>query len=391
MSISFVYKLRPGKQAQTKLNDEWDRVRWEWNQYVTDGKRPDRMNIVERSQELTKARQKFGWFRAGSSVLQQQIKRKYDKAIKDAFKVKGRGLPKTKSRKHDKMSLPYVKTGFRIKYPEGRNPVLVLAGNIQLPIVYSRELPSIPSSVVVYQDSCDDYWAAFTVNDETIKSLPETNSSIGIDWGVKETATTTDDSFDFLYQHVRKDLQKRKAKYQRMMNRRHIKGAKQQSKGYLRAKKQAAHIQRKARRVNKETQRLWAQKIVKNFDHIAVEDFKPKFMQNNKKLARKSSDAAIGQCKQILIETASKYGRKLILVDPYMTTQTCSKCGAITKHHLELNDRIFHCEYCNHTQQRDKNSADLILSLAGFNQADYNNIRRKEAPDVMPSAINSLL
>lgn len=374
MKVRYTYKLRPGKQAKQALLNEWGRNRWINNQLVTDGKRPERMKYNERSYFLTQARKQIPWLREGSSAVQQQTIRKYDKAVKDAFRIKGRGLPKIKSLKHSRLSLEYPRTAFSIKYSNSKNPVLALAKGIHIPIVYSREFPSSPSSVTIYQDSCGDFFASFVVEDEYYHPLSKTGKSIGIDWGVKEVATSTIDELDFPYKHVRKDIQERKSYYQKQMSRRFKKGAKQQSNGYLRAKKRAAKIQRRARRVNTEIQRKWAQKVVKACDNLAVEDFKPKFLQKST-MARKESDIAIGQCKRILIETTKKHERKLVLIDPYNTTQTCSSCFAINKQKLTLNDRTFVCEHCGHTQQRDKNSATLILSLAGFNQTNAERVR----------------
>ena len=66
---------------------------------------------------------------------------------------------------------------------------LHLAGGVVVRSVWSRALPSAPSSVRVYQDSVGDWWARFVVkvHDE---SLPATGRAIGIAWGVRAIATT---------------------------------------------------------------------------------------------------------------------------------------------------------------------------------------------------------
>lgn len=62
-------------------------------------------------------------------------------------------------------------------------------------MVWSRELPAAPSSVRVYRDSIGHWYASFVVSAE-VQLLPATGAVIGIDWGVKKTATTTSNAHD---------------------------------------------------------------------------------------------------------------------------------------------------------------------------------------------------
>jgi putative transposase len=47
----------------------------------------------------------------------------------------------------------------------------------------------------------------------------------------------------------------------------------------------------------------------------------------------------------------------------YPSSKTCSDCGSV-KAKLTLNDRIYACETCGHTEDRDVNAARNLLSLA---------------------------
>jgi putative transposase len=49
-----------------------------------------------------------------------------------------------------------------------------------------------------------------------------------------------------------------------------------------------------------------------------------------------------------------------MLVDPKYTSQTCSSCGNI-KHELKLSDRIYHCNVCSLTIDRDLNASINVL------------------------------
>ena len=84
------------------------------------------------------------------------------------------------------MSLPtarFTKGGFKV----GQHKVY-LAKIGKLKIVWSRELPAIPSSVTVIKDSANRYFLSFVV-EVLPEVLPKTDNSVGIDLGIKTFAT----------------------------------------------------------------------------------------------------------------------------------------------------------------------------------------------------------
>ena len=109
------------------------------------------------------------------------------------------GMPKWKKKREALPTLNYTRRGFRLK-----DGTLHLAGGIALTVVWSRDLPADPSSVRVYQDSLGHWYASFVVPAE-VEPLPETGRVIGIDWGVKETATTTSDAHDLPHAAARQE------------------------------------------------------------------------------------------------------------------------------------------------------------------------------------------
>ncbi len=178
-----------------------------------------------------------------------------------------------------------------------------------------------------------------------VEPLPETGRVIGIDWGVKETATTTGDAYDLPHPEHGRKAASRLARYQRMMARRRPTRGQAESKGYRQAKRKAAKAYKKAARQRQDTARKWAKKVVIDHDEIAVEDFRPKFLARTT-TARKAADAAIGATKQALIEMGRKHGRAVHLIHPAHTTMDCAPCGARAKHALPLGERTYTCTAC---------------------------------------------
>ncbi len=202
----------------------------------------------------------------------------------------------------------------------------------------------------------------------TVEPLPKTGRVIGIDWGVRETATTTSSAHDLPHPEHGRKAQQKLTRYDRMMARRKPKKGQPGSKGYCEAKKQRAKAHKKIARQRQDTGRKWAKKVVRDHDALAVEDFRPKFLAKTT-MARKAADAAIGATKQALIEMGRKHGRDVRLVHPAHTTMDCAHCDARAKHRLPLGERTYTCTACGAVSPRDKNSARVMLVRAGLNPA----------------------
>lgn len=126
---------------------------------------------------------------------------------------------------------------------------------------------------------------------------------------MKETATTTSDAYDLPHAEHGKKAQTRLTRYDRMMARRRPKKGRPGSKGYREVKKPRAKAYEKVARRREDTGRKWAEKVVRDHDAIAVEDFRPKFLAKTT-MARKAADAAIGVTKAAL----TGMGRKHVLM-----------------------------------------------------------------------------
>ncbi|RNG27460.1 RNA-guided endonuclease InsQ/TnpB family protein [Streptomyces botrytidirepellens] len=382
----YTYRLRMSSTAGVALLAEWARCRWIWNECVAKSKATYLHNEAtgekrtcgpaQLDKMLTEARGRVPWLREGASVPQQQVIRDFGRSRAKAHKdIRERlpqrqraGMPRWKKKRDALPTLNYTRRGFQLK--DGR---LHLAGGIVLTVVWSRDLPAQPSSVRVYQDSVGHWYGSFVVPAQ-VRPLPETGRVLGVDWGVKETATTTSDAHDLPHaQHGRK-AQAQLSRYDRMVARRRPKKGQAASKGYREAKKWRAKVYAKIARQRQDTDRKWAKKAVTDHDAIAVEDFKPRFLARSS-MARKAADAAIGATKKALIEMGRKHGRDIRLVHPAYTTMDCASCGARTKHALPLSERTYTCTACGAVSPRDKNSARVMLVRAGLNPAGAEGVR----------------
>lgn len=394
MKVRYTYRLRPGKQAEQYLLDEWDACRYVWNRMVDESKnrygRNEEFGDKQAQKHLTALRAAtvdgngVRWLAQHSCVPQQQTVRDYSKARKKALldrldktipAARKAGMPGYKSRKTAQPTLNYRIGGFRLIQQDDRTR-LKLPKGVTIPVVWSRPLPSPTKSVRVYRD--DGHWYASFVVDIEPEPFPKTGKAVGIDWGVKTTASTVsldlktgevgDDSADDLphigFERIR-HRQVREA--QRLMARRHKKGVKypNQSRGYKKARAQYRELCRRIAAQRATVAHTWAKRVCEHNDIIASEDFKPKFLAKTT-MARNAQDAAIATDIQALQWQAAKHGRKLIPVNPAHTTQTCSNCGEIANPPLKLADRTYLCDHCGMRRDRDKNSARNMLIGAGL-------------------------
>ncbi|MGW5434697.1 RNA-guided endonuclease InsQ/TnpB family protein, partial [Streptomyces sp. NPDC004059] len=197
----YTFRVRLSNTARCRLEAEWDRCRWIWNECVAKSQQVHVQGTVggekltcgpaQLDKMLTEARRVSPWLAEGASVPQQQVIRDFAKSrakalkdIKDRLPMHRRaGMPRWKKKREARPSLNYTKRGFRLR--DGR---LHLAGGIVVTVVWSRDLPADPSSVRVYQDTLGHWYASFVVPAQ-VEPLCETGRVLGVDWGVKETAT----------------------------------------------------------------------------------------------------------------------------------------------------------------------------------------------------------
>lgn len=405
MKVRYTYRLRPGKQAEQHLLAEWGACRYVWNQMVEESQRRYKSGQTfgpnEAAKHLTHLRHTVAdddgnlWLAALSSVPQQQIVRDFSASRKKALldrKNKKRvssGLPKYKSSRNTQPTLNYCGNAFKLLEIDGSLRLKLAKGTV-IPVVWSRELPAAPTSVRVYRKPNGKWFASFVVEVMPEYDMPHTGNAIGIDWGVRETATTAtvdahgvvseSKDLDMPFAGYERKYEKSLAETQRRMARRYRKGKRRrnQSRGYKKALRQYSELKRRSAAQREDAAHKWAVKVCRSSDAIASEDFKPGFLFHTT-MARKAQDAAIGKLIRTLEWQATKRGRIFVKVNPAHTTQDCSNCGARAKRRLNLQERVYKCERCGLMLDRDRNSAINMLIGAGFIPGPIGTLSRSNA------------
>ncbi|WP_396912846.1 IS607 family element RNA-guided endonuclease TnpB [Mycolicibacterium sp.] len=104
--------------------------------------------------------------------------------------------------------------------------------------------------------------------------------------------------------------------------------------------------------------------LAERFETIVIEDLNVTGMLANHRLARRISGASWGELRRQLTYKATDRGGRLIVAERfYPSSKTCSNCGAV-KAKLRLSQRIYHCESCSISIDRDRNAAANLAAIA---------------------------
>ncbi|MCW6039068.1 transposase, partial [Spirulina subsalsa FACHB-351] len=178
-------------QQQKRLAQLFGCVRVVWNDALALCKASGKaISFNQLSALLTQSKktEERAWLKDVSSVPLQQSLRYLDVAYRNFFnalkgKRKGKkvGSPQFKKRSNNQ-SAEFTKAAFSLS---GDSVYLAKIGNIKP--VWSRELPSEPSSVTVIKDCANRYFLSFVVDIEP-EQIEPINPSVGIDLGIKTLA-----------------------------------------------------------------------------------------------------------------------------------------------------------------------------------------------------------
>lgn len=311
------------------------------------------------SKALTQAKRtpERAWLAEVSAVVLQQALadactayRNFFASCKGTRKGRKLGAPRFRSRKDRAQSIRFTKAArFRVT-PAGR---LRLPGIGDVPVRWSRELPSEPSSVTVTVDAAGRYHASFVV-EVPDAPLPPVSQEVGIDLGLTHFAVLSDGRKVDAPRFARKAAAKL-ARAQKELARR--------QKGSARRERARRKVARCHARVGN-TRRDWLHKlssaIVRENQAVYVEDLAVSGLARTR-LARSVHDAGWSTFTAMIEYKARRHGRTFARVDRWFpSTRACSVCGAIGEA-KPLHVRTWTCR-CGAVHDRDVNAARNILA-----------------------------
>jgi putative transposase len=371
-------RLYPAVEQGSMLIRHCQDARFVWNLAVEQQSwwwpgRSSPPGSAERQRQLAEARAAEPWLREGSSSVQQQALRDFDRAMA-AF------LDPSNPAKRPRFRSKRGTQGFVIRDTKVRR-VNRRWGQVHVPkcgwvrFRWTRALPAILGMARVTLDRTGRWHVSFPAPQPAL-DRQVVGAVVGIDRGVR-TALVTSDGQHYQVPRISSRSAARYLALQRRMDRQR-KGSQKREKTRL----AMACITAKVTDRRKD----WAEKIstrlVRDYDVIVLEKLtikdmvrrpKPKpdpevpgaFLPNRAHAKAGLNRGILASCWGLLAtrteEKAAASGAGVIHVDPRFTSQQCRACGYIAAGNRD-SQAVFRCQSCGHTDHADVNAARNILA-----------------------------
>jgi putative transposase len=372
---AYKYSISPTDEQKQQLAQFFGSYRFVYNlgletkirAWVTANKNLTCIDLCAQLKDLKDTEAK--WLHESPAQSLQMAFRNLDNAYTRFFK--GGGFPKFKNR-HSKQSIQFPQSVF----VDFENGWLILPKLKKIKCVFHRHFEGKIKTVTVSKTTTGKYFVSILVEnqDELPKKKPvNTETSVGVDMGIKTFATLSDGSSFENPKFLRNSLKRLRIE-QRKLTRRYNKSAKEQSKSYLKQKLIVGLLYEKIRNQRADYLHKASSKIISQFDTIILEDLNIKGMMSNRKLSKSVSDLGWHQFETMLKYKAEWYGKNLLYIGRFEpSSKLCSSCGNIFKE-LSLSDRIWTCQSCGTTHDRDANAAENIKTFGLRNKPSTVNV-----------------
>lgn len=374
---TFKVRIYPNNTQKNQIERNFGMCRFVWNEMLNMQNRRHEnggkyVNEFGMNYLLKPLKMEYPWLKEADATSLLAVSHNLHLAFKKLFK-EHIGYPKFKAKR-------FSRPAYRSNAVNG-NIALMDAGHIRLPKIgvmafRAGQLPDgkIKTATVV-RSSVGKYYV-FVVADVEIPFWQRTEASVGIDMGVADLAITSDGEkyatkrFDKALAQKKYYWEKRLARRRRQAEKdiawdKHLKveSPRQLSafKNYMKAKEMVAKYNEKVANQRCDYLQKISTEIVSKYDVIKLEDLKTKGLLRNHRLARAIANQSWRELRLMLEYKAAWYGKKIVVVSPYKTSQRCSVCGYDDGKH-DLAVREWTCPQCHSHHDRDINAAKNILA-----------------------------
>jgi putative transposase len=256
---------------------------------------------------------------------------------------------------------------------KGRHESFTLDGTIKVLGVNHIQVPNIgtlktfedlpqgvtPKNVTISRHA-DKWFISFKLEID-VQPTKKTNLAVGVDLGVKTFATLSNgETFDAPADYKRLKAKIAKLQY---LNRNKIKG----SKGWKDAQKHIARLYYQLSCIRNDFLNKLTTYLAKNSQVVCIEDLNVSGMLKFGKLAGSVAMLGFYAFRSQLEYKCKLYGSELRVIGRWEpSSKTHHKCGWVNNL-LTLKDRIFHCQQCSESIDRDWN-ASLNIEKWGLAQ-----------------------
>jgi len=353
---AFKFRLYPNKTQEVLLNKTFGCVRFVWNHNVEVFN--DWFNNPERKAlSVAELRQEYEWMKEVSACAVESASNNFRDFKTQYFNKKRKkklGRPQFKNR-NSRQSFKLDYRRFRLVNNRIRFEKI---GFIKINI--TREIHSDAEfrSVTVSKNSAGQYFASILVRMEISNPIPLTGNVTGIDMGLNHFLTLSNGD------KVSNPRFFRESQAKLRTAQKHLSRKKKGSSRYKKQKLKVARMHLKISNQRKNFLHSEANKILKDYDIIGIEDLNVEGMKKSHNLGKSISDASFSEFFRILSYKAEWNNKKVIKINRfYPSSKTCSHCGWYNPE-LKRGNRTFDCKACGISLDRDHNAALNIKEQA---------------------------
>ena len=356
MRKSFKFRLYPTTSQIKRFEETFDKCRFLYNCalqerisfYKTFKKSKSYVSQANQLAELKALLPEFN--NIHSQVLQSTLKR-LDTSYQFFFKTKS-GFPRFKNKDRFR-SILYPQSGFAVKQQSGKWSRLFLSKIGHIPMLQHRNMEGKIKTCQIIKTKTNKWYVVLSCDNVPKEHVAKTNKSIGIDLGVKNYITTSNDEVIGNPKYLNKSLNKLK-EVQKRLSKLSMKDKRRRA-----TKLRLARVHEKIHNQREDFQHKVSKKLIEEYDQIFAEDLNIKEMKSFRNLNRAIGDCAWNSLIQKISYKAERANKKLVLIDPRNTSKMCSECGKNVD--KNLSDRIHICS-CRANMDRDLNAAINIFN-----------------------------
>lgn len=310
----------------------------------------------------------YSWIKDVYAKAVKQSIMNADKAFRKFFKGESR-FPRFKKKKNQDVKMYFVKNDAKTVIPCERHRIKIPT----LGWVKIKEKGYLPTNATIksgtVSQKTDRYYVSVLVEEDAASERTDSNDGIGVDLGLKEFAVIS--SQDRPVKNINKTARVRKIekslkRQQRKLSRKYESAKKNKNKKEETATRQNIHKQvLKVQKLHHRLSNIRENHINQTINmiikqkprFITIEDLNVRGMMKNRHLAKAVAQQCFNQFKTKLEVKCKINGIELRIVDRfYPSSKLCSCCGH-RKVDLKLSDRIYVCDNCGNTMDRDMNAA----------------------------------
>ena len=357
----YKYRLLPKREQRIMLGKTFGCVRFMWNKMLAHTQ--DYYKEHGKTDYLTPAsfKEEFTWLREVDSLSLANTQVNLKKAFTGFFE-KRTEYPRFKSKKATKQS-------YTTNNQEASNAIRIEGNYIRLPklgwvkFVQHRKLNKGEKikNCTITKTPAGNYTISIIV--EGLRDIQPVKVSkekvIGLDYSMKDLYVSSNGE-TANHQHCYRKSEKKLAKLGKEVSRK-VQGSKNRDKARVKLAREYEHT------ANLRTDCLHKMsfRLANEYDAIIIEDLNMQGMSQALRFGKSVMDNAWGKFTHMLDYKLEERGKQLIRIDKWHpSSKLCSACG-IRKENLSLSERIYSCEHCGNTQDRDLNAA-INIRTAGI-------------------------